>query len=68
MTELEKIVVTSAFTIGGDMFLYAISQLLSKFFIEPVHELTKDDRRSKIQLGVSCARHPYPHHTKYRAV
>ena len=41
MTELEKIFVTSAVTIGGGLFLYVIGQLLSKFFIEPVHELKK---------------------------
>ena len=41
MTELEKIFVTSAVTIGGGLFLYATGQLLSKFFIEPIHELKK---------------------------
>lgn len=41
MTELEKIFVTSAVTIGGGLFLYVIGQLLSKFFIEPAHELKK---------------------------
>lgn len=41
MTELEKIVVTSAFTIGGGVVVYVIGQLLSKVFIEPAHELKK---------------------------
>lgn len=41
MTELEKIIVTSVFTISGGMVLYVIGQLLSKFFIEPTHELKK---------------------------
>ena len=41
MTELEKIIVTSAFTIGGGVVLYVTGQLLSKFFIEPTHELKK---------------------------
>ncbi|MFA6051053.1 MAG: hypothetical protein WC762_00510 [Methylobacter sp.] len=41
MTELEKIFVTSAVTIGGGLFLYVTGQLLSKFFIEPIHELKK---------------------------
>ncbi len=41
MTELEKIIMTSAFTIGGGVVIYVIGQLLSKFFIEPTHELKK---------------------------
>lgn len=41
MTELEKIFVTSAVTIGGGVFLYVIGQLISKFLIEPTHELKK---------------------------
>lgn len=41
MTEIEKIFVTSAVTILGGLFLYVIGQLLSKFFIEPAHELKK---------------------------
>jgi len=41
MTELEKIFVTSAVTISGSLLLYVIGQLLSKFFIEPTHELKK---------------------------
>ena len=41
MTELEKIFMTSAVTIFGGLILYVIGQLLSKFFIEPAHELKK---------------------------
>src|SRR5665647_1300337 len=41
MTELEKIVVTAAVTIVGGLFVYVAGQLLSKFFIEPTHELKK---------------------------
>jgi len=41
MTEIEKIFVTSAVTILGGLFVYAIGQLLSKFLIEPSHELKK---------------------------
>lgn len=41
MTELENIFVTSAVTIGGGLILYVTGQLLSKFFIEPSHELKK---------------------------
>ena len=41
MTELEKIFLTSAVTIFGGMFVYVAGQLLSKFLIEPTHELKK---------------------------
>ena len=41
MTELEKIFVTSGLTIFGGLFVYIAGQLLSKFFIEPMHELRK---------------------------
>ncbi len=41
MTELFKIVVTAAFTIFGGVVVYMIGQLLSKFLIEPTHELKK---------------------------
>jgi hypothetical protein len=41
MTELEKIVVTAAVAIVGGLFVYVAGQLLSKFFIEPTHELKK---------------------------
>ncbi|MGB7541807.1 MAG: hypothetical protein WBM28_07310 [Burkholderiales bacterium] len=41
MGELEKIIWTSAFTILGGVTVYVFGQLLSKFFIEPTHELKK---------------------------
>lgn len=41
MTELENIFVTSAVTIVGGLCLYVTGQLLSKFFIEPTHELKR---------------------------
>jgi len=41
MTELEKIFLTSAVTIFGGLFVYVAGQLLSKFLIEPTHELKK---------------------------
>ncbi len=41
MTELQKIVVTAAFTIIGGVFVYVIGQFISKFLIEPIHELKK---------------------------
>jgi hypothetical protein len=41
MTELEKILLSSAVTIAGAVLVYVIGQLLSKIFIEPIHELRK---------------------------
>lgn len=41
MSELEKIFLTSGLTIGGGVTVYVIGQLLSKFVIEPIHELRK---------------------------
>lgn len=41
MSELEKIVWTAAFTIFGGVLVYVIGQLLSKFLIDPTHELKK---------------------------
>ena len=41
MTELEKIIWTAAFTILGGVLVYVIGQLLSKFLIDPTHELKK---------------------------
>lgn len=41
MSDLEKIAWTSAFTILGGAIVYVMGQLLSKFLIEPTHELKK---------------------------
>lgn len=41
MTELEKIVVTASFTIIGGVIVYVFGQVLSKFFIDPLHDLRK---------------------------
>ena len=41
MTDLEKIIVGAAFTIGGGVLVYVVGQVLSKFFIEPLHDLRK---------------------------
>ena len=41
MGEFEKIAITAAFTITGGVLVYVIGQLLSKFLIEPTHELKK---------------------------
>lgn len=41
MSDLEKILLTSVLTIAGGVSVFVIGQLLSKFIIEPVHELRK---------------------------
>ena len=41
MSDLEKILWTSASTILGGVILFVIGQLLSKFLIEPIQELRK---------------------------
>ncbi|MCX7170813.1 MAG: hypothetical protein NTY41_11140 [Proteobacteria bacterium] len=41
MSDIEKILVTSTFTIIGGVAVYVVGQLLSKFIIEPVQDLRK---------------------------
>jgi len=41
MSDLEKIAWTAVFTILGGVLVYVLGQLLSKFVIEPTHELKK---------------------------
>ena len=41
MSDLDKILLTSTFTILGGVIVFVIGQLLSKFLIEPIHELKK---------------------------
>jgi hypothetical protein len=41
VSELEKILWTATFTILGGVLVYVIGQLLSKFLIDPSHELKK---------------------------
>jgi hypothetical protein len=41
MSDLETILVTSMLTIFGGVVVFVVGQLLSKFVIEPVHELRK---------------------------
>lgn len=41
MSELEKVFLTSGLTILGGVIVYVIGQILSKFFIEPIHEQKK---------------------------
>lgn len=60
MTELEKIFITSAATIIGGLFVYIAGQLLSKFFIEPIHELKKTlgDARFNLAFHASVIHTP----------
>lgn len=39
--ELFKIILTSCLTIIGGIFIYTVGQIISKFFIEPIHEQKK---------------------------
>lgn len=41
MSELYKIVLTSSLTILGGVVVYVAGQIISKFFIEPIHEQKK---------------------------
>jgi hypothetical protein len=41
MSEITKIVLTSSFTIIGGVFVYTISQVLTKFIIDPINEQKK---------------------------
>jgi len=41
MTESYKIILTSSFTIFGSIFVYTMGQIISKFFIEPIHEQSR---------------------------
>jgi len=41
MSDLEKILFTSALTVLGGVFVFGVGQLLLKFFMEPAHELRK---------------------------
>ncbi len=40
-SELFKIFLTSGLTIFGGLFIYVIGQLISKFFIEPIHKQSR---------------------------
>lgn len=41
MTELEKIFLTSGLTIFGGVIVLIVGQILTRFFIEPLHDLRK---------------------------
>ncbi|RLI83991.1 hypothetical protein DRP07_02495 [Archaeoglobales archaeon] len=41
MSEEFKIVLTSALTILGGIFVYTTGQIISKFFIEPIHDQSR---------------------------
>ncbi len=41
MTELERVVLTSAITVAGGVIVLVIGQLTLRFFIEPIHDQAK---------------------------
>lgn len=55
MSELEKIFLTSALTIAGGVIVFVMGQLLSKFLIEPVHELRKAIGQVRFDLAYHAA-------------
>ena len=55
MSELEKIVWTSAFTILGGVLVYVIGQFVLKFLIEPTHELKKAIGEVRFNLAYHAA-------------
>jgi hypothetical protein len=60
MTDLEKILWTSAATICGGVIVYVIGQLLSKFLIEPMQDLKKaiGDTRFNLAFHAPTIRTP----------
>lgn len=51
MSDLEKILWTSASTILGGVIVFVVGQLLFKFLIEPIHELRKVIGETHFNLG-----------------
>ena len=41
MSELMKIVLTSAFTVFGGILVIVFGQVATKFFVEPIHEQSR---------------------------
>ena len=62
MTELEKIFVTATLTILGGVIVYVCGQVLSKFFIDPLHDL----RKSVGEVRFLLAFHARTIHTPFR--
>jgi hypothetical protein len=52
MTEFLKIALTACLTILGGVIVYVIGQLLSKFLIEPTHELKKTIGEVRFNLAL----------------
>lgn len=51
MTDLEKIIVTACFTVGGAVLVYVSGEILSKFYIEPLYNLRKTIGEVRFNLG-----------------
>ncbi len=56
MSELDKILITSAATVLGGVTVFTVGQVLSKFFIEPIYE------QRKLVGAVADALIYYAHH------
>lgn len=62
MSEPEKIIWTAAFTILGGVLVYVIGQLLSKFLIDPTHELKKAIGEVRFNLAFPRQSFAHPSH------
>ncbi len=51
MSEIEKIILTSCFTILGGILIFSMGQMISRFFIDPVHEQFKGIGNIAFLLG-----------------
>jgi hypothetical protein len=50
MSDIEKIVVTAAFTLLGGVIVYVVGQFLSKAFIDPLQNLRKTIGETRFNL------------------
>lgn len=55
MTDIEKSILTAVLTIFGGVIVYVVGQLLSKFFIEPLHDLRKAIGEVRFNLAFHAA-------------
>lgn len=61
MSDLERILLTSALTILGVVVVLVMGQLLSKFLIEPIHELRKVVGEVRFSLAFTSANDSHAH-------
>ena len=58
--EIYKIVLTSGLTITGGILVFALSQLIQRFFLEPVHEQAKAIGEVRFGLMYYASRYVNP--------